>query len=50
MKVFLVEYTLDYGTTKQTMPVNAKDKSTAIIESYYELPKGAIVLDAFEVK
>ena len=49
MKIFMVEYTLDGGDTRNLMLFNAKDKSNATIGAYLELPFSAIVIDVFEV-
>lgn len=50
MKVFMVEYTSDFGETVHTMLVNADDYSKAYLDAYLQLPKDAAITDLFEVK
>jgi len=52
MKVFMVEYTLDKGTTKHTKLVNAENFTEAYVQVYLTLPlnDNSAITDLFEIK
>ena len=51
MKVFMVEYTVDKGETKQTKIVNAQNLTSAYLQVYLELPlnEKVAITDLFEI-
>lgn len=50
MKTFMVEYTLDEGTTKITRLVSAEDYTKAYLSVCYQLPPKAVIIEIFEIK
>ena len=49
METYMVEYTLNGGTTTETMLVSAEDYTKAYLKVCYELPSVAIITMVFKI-
>ncbi len=49
MDTYMVEYTVNGGTTTETMLVSAKDYTKAYLSVCYSLPTVAIIISVFKI-